>query len=153
MVMVYLEPKYPLQESRCSKWGYSRPRISKCGLMKCHYFSCVPSHSKCVMHAFPHTLGLGHYSFLKWHTENVCLKLKKKIMTSSSLPWVPEGFYVMAKLLPVSCQADSGGGKKVLFACQDCDFPEHSLIAALPWKKKPLPPIVHCDWQRRQIFD
>ena len=32
------------------------------------------------MHAFPHTLGLGHYFFLKWHTENVCLNFKKKIM-------------------------------------------------------------------------
>ena len=36
-------------------------------------------------------------------------------MTSSSLPRVPEGFYVMAKLLPVSCQAvivECGGGKR-----------------------------------------
>ena len=149
MVMVYLEPK---QESRCSKWGYSGPRISKCGLMECHYFSCVPSHSKCVMHAFPHTLGLGHYSFLKWHTENVCLKFKKKkswlhhhypgcqrVFTSwqSSCQWA-------AKLWLWRGEKGSFRSPRLWLPC--------SLIAALPWKKKPLPPIVHCDWQRRQIF-
>ena len=37
-------------------------------------------------------------------------------MTSSSLPWVPEGFYVMAKLLPVSCQAVIVEGEKRFFS-------------------------------------